>query len=145
MKKELAIELLAQGKSQKEVAEQIGVSERTIRRWLSDEEFVKKVKRRSREHLKELVFRENLERKEIEERKRKVLELLDEALGMLDYSKPMAADVLVKLLKIYTDMEEKRKDRLLDLYKKLLDTEKNEDTIEAIRVVIETNDKENTV
>ena len=137
MKKELALELLALGKKQNEVAKEVGVSERTIRRWLKEEEFQKKLEKKVREKVKEKVLKEVLQESKFKEKKERVLELLDKALTQLDYSKPMAVDVLVKLLKIYTDIEEKRKDRLLEVFKKLIDTEKDAEGIEAIRIIIE--------
>lgn len=143
MKKELALELLALGKKQSEVAKELGVSERTLRRWLKDEEFQKKLEKKVREKVKERVLKEVLQESKFKERKERVLELLDEALTQLDYSKPMAVDVLVKLLKVYTDIEEKRKDRLLELFKKLLDAEKDTEGIEAIRIIVEKPNGEN--
>ena len=143
MKKELALELLALGKKQSEVAKELGVSERTLRRWLKEEEFRRKLEKKVKEKVKEKVLKEVLQESKFKERKERVLELLDEALTQLDYSKPMAVDVLVKLLKVYTDLEEKRKDRLLELFKKLLDTEKDTEGIEAIRIIIEKPNGEN--
>ena len=140
MKKELALELLAQGKTQTEVAKEIGVSERTIRRWLKDEEFNKKLQAKIKEKVKERVLKEALEQNGNRERRKRIQQMLDEILPQLDYSKPQNVENLIKLLKLYTEIEEKRKDRLLDLFKKLLDLEKGEDEVSGIKVIIQTDE-----
>ena len=141
MKKELAIELLAQGKSQVEVAKEIGVSDRTIRRWLKDEEFKKKLQAKIKEKVKEKVLKEALEQNGNKERRKRIQEMLDEILPQLDYSKPQNVENLIKLLKLYTEIEEKRKDRLLELFKKLLDIEKGEEGMDGIKVIIQTDER----
>jgi len=141
MKKELAIELLAQGKSQVEVAKEIGVSDRTIRRWLKDEEFKKKLQAKIKEKVKEKVLKEALEQNGNKERRKRIQEMLDEILPRLDYSKPQNVENLIKLLKLYTEIEEKRKDRLLELFKKLLDIEKGEEGMDGIKVIIQTDER----
>ena len=143
MKKELALELLAQGKSQSEVAREIGVSDRTIRRWLKEEEFKKKLQAKIKEKVKERVLKEALEQNGNKKRKERIQEMLDHILPELDYSKPQNVENLIKLLKLYTEIEEKRKDRLLDLYKKLLDLEKGEEEVDGIKVIIQTETDEN--
>ncbi|RUM32667.1 MAG: hypothetical protein DSY42_00475 [Aquifex sp.] len=143
MKKELALELLAQGKSQAEVAKEIGVSDRTIRRWLKDEEFKKKLQAKIKEKVKERVLKEALEQNGNKKRKERIQRILDGVIEKLDYSKPQNVENLIKLLKLYTEIEEKRKDRLLDLFKKLLDLEKGEEEVSGIKVIIQTTDEGN--
>ncbi|NPB03708.1 MAG: helix-turn-helix domain-containing protein [Thermotogae bacterium] len=136
-KRELALSLLAEGLSQREVAERAGVSERTLRRWLKEESFKRELEARIKEKVKNELFRAVLSKNELSKRKRTLVELIDTAIQGLDLSKPYAVDVLVKYLKTLDDMERRRVEALLDIYKKHVDTEKKEEELETIRIVIE--------
>ncbi len=129
-----AIQLLVSGLPQSEVARRVGVSDRTLRNWLKQEEFQKELNQQLKEKIKNELFKRLFSQEEQEKKKRRVAELIDEAINNLDLSKPYAVKVLIKWYKVLNDADNKRAELLLELHKKDTDNKKD---LEGIRIVIE--------
>lgn len=133
-----AIELLAEGRTQSEVARLTGVSERTLRNWLKEESFREALTEKTKEIVNQELLR--LSRSENDSRIRQLCKLIDESLKDLDLSNPYAVDVLVKYLKVLLDAESKRKELLLKVQEKL--GEETTEELKTINIVI-TRDADN--
>ena len=121
-----AIELLAKGKSQTQVAKEIGVSDRTLRNWLKDEEFLKALKEKQKQVLEEFVLSLIEMEEDIDETLKETIERIKEGIRTIEPSSPQALNALCVAFKALLEYRQKQKEFALKVWERKKKEEEDE-------------------
>ena len=105
-----AVELIAQGKTQTEIAKLLGISDRTLRNWLKNPEFVQELKKKQNELLEEFVLSLTKVEEEIDEALRETKERLLQGVREIDPSTPQGLTALSTAFKALLEYKQKQKE-----------------------------------
>ncbi len=105
-----AVELIAQGKTQTEIAKLLGISDRTLRNWLKNPEFAQELKKKQNELLEEFVLSLTKVEEEIDEALRETKERLLQGVREIDPSTPQGLTALSTAFKALLEYKQKQKE-----------------------------------